>query len=142
MDTRIHEDFSRSHRSKDFSDRSLGFTFAAFFALLAVWPWLRHKSFHSGWLILSAVFLLIGWLAPGLLHPVARLWAGLGRLLQRIVNPIVTSLIFYLVFVPMGLVFRLLGKDPLRMKIERNAETYWMRRNPPGPAPQTMRNQF
>jgi hypothetical protein len=60
METRIHEDFNRSHHSKGFSDRSVGFTFAAFFALLALLPWLSHKPFQLRWLILSAIFLLVG----------------------------------------------------------------------------------
>jgi hypothetical protein len=44
--------------------------------------------------------------------------------------------------VPAGFLFRLLGKDPLRLKAEPGAPTYWVLRNPPGPAPETMRHQF
>lgn len=93
-------------------------------------------------MIVSALFLLAGLLAPGILHPLSRLWRGLGLLLHKLVSPIVTWLIFYLAFVPAGLLSRLLGKDPLRLKIEPEAESYWISRNPPGPAPETMRNQF
>jgi hypothetical protein len=49
---------------------------------------------------------------------------------------------FFLVFVPAGFISRLLGKDPLRLKLEPNAESYWILRDPPGPAPDSMRNQF
>ena len=142
MSTSIHEDFSRSHGTKGFSDRSLGLTFSAFFAVVAILPWLRHRSFQWRSQIVSAVFLLVALIAPGLLHPLSRLWLRLSLLLHKIVSPVVTSLIFYLVFVPAAFILWLLGKDPLHRKIEPIAETYWIPRTPPGPAPQTMRNQF
>lgn len=142
METRIHEDFTRSHQSEGFSDRSLGLTFAGFFALVEIVRLLRHKSFQWSWLIASTVFLLIGLLAPGLLHPVTRLWTRLALLLHKMASPVVTGVIFYVVFVPAGFLFRLLGKDPLRLKLEPAAHSYWIPRNPPGPKPQTMRNQF
>jgi hypothetical protein len=142
MDTRIHEDLSRSHPTKGFSDRSLGLTFSVFFALLAVLPMRHHQPFQWRWMAVSAFFLVIGLLAPGLLHPLSRAWARLALLLHRIVNPITTSIMFFLVFVPAGLVFRLLGKDPLRLKLDPNQETYWILRDPPGPKPESMHNQF
>ncbi|MBV8732538.1 MAG: hypothetical protein JO336_22235 [Acidobacteriia bacterium] len=142
MDIRIHENYSRRHRSKGFSDRSLAVTFSGFFAVVEIVRLLRHRPFQWGWLIVSAVFLLIGLIAPGILHPVSGLWARLGLLLHRIVNPIVTGAIFFVVFVPAGFLFRLLGKDPLRLKTEPAAPSYWIVRNPPGPAPETMRHQF
>lgn len=142
MDTRLHEDLSRVHQTKSFSDRSLGLTYAAFFALLAILPLRRHQPLQWRWIIVSALFLVIGLLAPGLLHPISRVWAKLALLLHRVVNPITTSVLFFLVFVPAGLIFRLLGKDPLRLKLEPDAESYWIPRQPPGPQPEGMRNQF
>ena len=142
MDTTLHEDLRRIHQTKGFSDRSLGLTFSAFFALLTALPLRHHKPLEWRWLAASGFFLLVGLAAPGLLHPLSRVWAKLALLLHRIVNPITTSVMFFLVFVPAGFIFRLLGKDPLRLKLEPNAETYWIVRNPPGPAPETMRHQF
>jgi hypothetical protein len=44
--------------------------------------------------------------------------------------------------VPTGIVMRLMGKDLLRLKLERNSESYWIVRQPAGPAPETMKDQF
>src|ERR1700683_2199794 len=132
MDTRIHEDLSRSHPTKGFSHLSLGLTFSTFVPLWGLMPMRHHQPFQWRWMAVSAVFLVVGLLAPGLLHPLSRVWAKLALLLPRIVNPITTSIMFFLVFVPAGLVFRLLGKDPLRLKLDPNQETYWILRDPPG----------
>jgi ABC-type uncharacterized transport system permease subunit len=56
-------------------------------------------------------------------------------------NPVVMAALFFLVFTPMGLLLRLLGKDPLRLRRSADA-TYWIERKPPGPPPETMANQF
>ena len=39
-------------------------------------------------------------------------------------------------------VMRLFGKDFLRLRLDRGAKSYWIVRTPPGPPPQSMRNQF
>jgi hypothetical protein len=44
--------------------------------------------------------------------------------------------------VPIGLILRATGKDPLRLKFDRDAKSYWIPRDPPGPAPDSMPHQF
>src|SRR5262249_25445489 len=97
-----------------------------------LWPWM---------LVLAALFLAAGLLRPAWLHPFNRLWMMLGLVLHKIVNPIVMGLLFYGTILPTGLVMRLRGRDLLRLKREEAADSYWIAR-PPGPAPETMRDQF
>jgi hypothetical protein len=52
------------------------------------------------------------------------------------------AVLYYLVFTPFGLLARLLRKDPLRLRADPQAASYWMERHPPGPPPETMANQF
>ena len=59
--------------------------------------------------------------------------AKIGLLLHKIVSPIVLGIMFFLVVTPLGFVMRALGKDLLRLKLERDAKTYWIHRTPPGP---------
>jgi hypothetical protein len=77
-----------------------------------------------------------------LLRPFNRLWFRFGLLLSRVVNPLVMGLLFYFTVTPIGLIMRALGKDPLRLRFDRGARTYWIDRQPPGPEPETMRQQF
>jgi len=51
-------------------------------------------------------------------------------------------LVFFGTVLPTGLIMRLMGKDLLRLKREPEADSYWIRRRPPGPAPETMKDQF
>jgi hypothetical protein len=70
------------------------------------------------------------------------LWTRLAVLISKVTNPIMTGLVFYVLFTPLAVILRLMGKDPLRLKVEPAAKTFWIPRDPPGPAPETMRNQF
>ncbi len=50
--------------------------------------------------------------------------------LALVIHDLVLSLAFFMVFVPVGLVFRLFGRDPLQLRMDRNASTYWQPKKP------------
>lgn len=141
MNQSTHENFTRDEASPPGSNCTFGLVMAAALALLAL-----INGWHSGrlwpWeLILAALFLSAASFRPALLHPLNRLWMKLGLLLHKIVNPIVMGLLFYGTIWPTGLAMRMRGRDLLRLKREPDADTYWIAR-PPGPLPETMRDQF
>ena len=137
-----HEDFSRESVVKPSSDRAFGMLFAVVFALIALWP-LPDGAGPRWWaLAVAGAFASLALAAPRLLAPANRLWTGFGMLLGRVVNPLVMGLIFYLAVMPTGLILRLSGKDPLRLKRDPDAASYWIERTPPGPAPGGMPRQF
>ena len=71
-----------------------------------------------------------------------RFWFNLGMVLHNIVNPLVMGFLFYLTVTPIALIMRAVGKDPLHRKFDGQAKSYWIERDPTGPAPETMRQQF
>jgi hypothetical protein len=142
MEHSTHEVFSRDEKVVAGSDRSFGLVMAAALAavtLLNVWHAGRLWLWTSG---PAALFLLAGLLRPSVLHSLNLLWLRFGLLLHRVVNPIVMALLFYGTVLPTGLVMRMMGKDPLRLKQEPEADSYWIARQPPGPSPETMKDQF
>lgn len=139
------------------SDRSFGIVFTVFFALMALWLKLRggpswtpdflraQPWWSSAWIGsagLSAVFLILAFTVPRVLHPLNVLWMRFGALLNKIVSPIIMGILFFLTITPMGLFMRARGKDLLRLKWDKNAKSYWIERTPPGPPPESMKNQF
>lgn len=137
-----HEDFSREEHIEGSSDRSFGFVFAAVFALIALWPLLHHDGVRLWALAVAAAFGLVAVVRPALLATPNRLWTKLGLLLGKIVAPIALGILFYGVLTPLGAVMRMAGKDPLRLKRDDAAASYWIPREPPGPPPGSMTNQF
>src|SRR5579883_1157335 len=140
--TQLHEDFSRTDHVKAGSDRSFGLVFAGLFTLMSALSWWRgHTSWHWA-LPLAAVFLVVAYTYPRALGPLNRLWLKFGLLLYKVVNPIVLGLLFFITITPVGLVMRAFGKDFLRTKMDPAAKSYWIERTPPGPKPESMKNQF
>jgi hypothetical protein len=142
MGLNFHEDLKRAEGLRGSSDRTFGLVFASVFAVLSLWPLRAGGHVRVPALGVAGVFLVVALLRPGLLHPLNRAWTTLGLLLGRIVNPLVTAVLFFLVFAPAGLISRLRGKDPLRLKPARETDTYWINQHPPGPQPDTMSKQF
>jgi Saxitoxin biosynthesis operon protein SxtJ len=137
-----HEDFSRKEAIKGSSDRNFGLVMAALFAIISLWPLIHAEPIRWWALGGAATLAVMAWLWPAALAPLNRLWLKLGLLLYKVVNPIVLSLLFYATVAPIGLLMRVLGKDPLRLHRDPDAESYWIHRTPPGPAPESMKNQF
>jgi hypothetical protein len=137
-----HEDFSRAEHVQASSDRSFGLVFAGFFAIVTALSLWRSGAWWPYAAPLSAIFAVLALVRPALLAPLNRLWTKFGLLLSKVMNPLILGLLFYTTVVPIGLLMRAFGKDPLRLKFDRAASTYWIAREPPGPPPQSMKNQF
>ena len=138
----FHEDYHRKEDIVAGSERGFGVVFFIVFAVIGLWPWLFGGPPRLWSLGVAAAFLLVALLRPGLLSPLNRIWFSFGLLLHKIVTPVVMGVLFFLTVTPTGIVMRLMGKDPLHRRFDPTATTYWIERQPPGPEPQGMRNQF
>ncbi len=137
-----HESFRERDVVKGSSDRSFGIVFAVIFAVIGLIP-LFGVGMPRWWAIaVAVVFLVAAFTAPKVLAPLNRLWMRFGLLLHKIVNPLIMALLFFLVVTPIALLMRICGKRPLHLETEPNAPTYWILRDPPGPLPETMKQQF
>jgi hypothetical protein len=129
MDT--HERLARVDRRESTSNRKVGLTIGGALLLIGI-----AKLVLSGpgrvwpWLIAGAVLVAIALVAAPLLRPLSRQWMRLGLLLHRVVNPVILHLIYWGAIAPTGLVLRLLRQDPLRLRRDAAAATYWIDRDP------------
>ncbi len=139
---RLHEDLSRDDEVIGASDRGFGLTVAGVCGLVGVVRLALGHSHAGWWLGAASIALLLALFRPAALALANRLWLRLGLLLYRVVNPVAMGLVFFTTVVPIGLVMRALGRDSLRLRYDRGAPSYWIARDPPGPEPDTMKNQF
>lgn len=137
-----HEDLDRREEIRGSGDRAFGLVFTVVFAVVGLLPLLGGARVRGWALALSGLFLAAALLRPGVLAPLNRAWTRFGALLHRVVSPLVLAFLFYGVVTPTGLLARAFGKRPLALRFEPDAESYWIPREPPGPAPETMKNQF
>jgi hypothetical protein len=138
----LHESLARDEEVVGSSDRTFGLTIGAVCGVIGIVRLIFGHSHPFWWLGAALAMLLFALFWPVALHPLNRLWLRLGLVLYKVVNPVVMTLLYAVAIVPIGLLMRLCGKDPLRLRRDPQAATYWIAREPPGPAPETMRNQF
>lgn len=107
------------------SNKKFGILFIIIFSLLSLY--LFMNGFHL-WLWASVsvniYFLITTLIKPELLTPLNRLWMKFGFLLSKIVSPLVISFIFFIIFTPVSILFKMTGRDVLEIK-DNNKNSYW-----------------
>ena len=117
------------------SDRKFGWTFAILFLLFG--------AFYHPWMMaVGAALALVTMTRAHWLAPLNRAWMKLGELMGRVVSPVVLGVIFFAVFTPVGLLMRAFGRDAMCRRFEPARPSYWVKRDPPGPADDSYRNMF
>jgi hypothetical protein len=124
------------------SNRSFGWTFTAIFIVVGMYGLLRGGVALSWVLALAALTALVTFSRETWLTPLNRGWMKVGELLGRVVSPVVLGLIYFGVFTPVGVLMRLCARDALCRRFDGAAPTYWVKRDPPGPAHDSFRNMF
>lgn len=124
------------------SDRAFGRVMAGVAAVLAWWTWHKAGQGAAVWLVAGLALAGVAQWRATWLGPLNRQWARLGLLLHRLVSPLALGLVYAVAFVPLGLLLRLVGKDPLHRQFDAAAASYWVKRTPPGRADAQMRKQF
>jgi predicted membrane metal-binding protein len=121
------------------SEKSFGVVFSIVFLIVALYPLINSESLRIWALVVSIIFFLLAFLAPKILVLPNKLWFKFGLLIGSIVAPIVMAFVYFVTVLPTGLIMRLLGKDLLKQKLDKNAKSYWVKRSEPMGS---MKNQF
>ena len=109
------------------SNKSFGIVFFIFFLIVAIFPLINDDNVRIWSLVVSFIFLVLGFLNSRLLTPLNKLWFKFGILLGNFVSPIVMSIVFFIVITPTSLIMKLLGKNLLNLK-RKNKTSYWIER--------------
>jgi hypothetical protein len=120
------------------SNRSFGIVFFLVFLLIAIYPILSGESVRLWSIAIATIFFILGIINSSLLSPLNKIWFKFGLLLGRFISPLVMGLIFFLVVTPIALLMKLLKKDLLNLKFNKD-NTYWIVKSGPK---SKMKNQF
>ena len=106
--------------------RSFGLTTGAIIAVLfgLFFPWLLEVAIPVWPWMLGSVLAVWGLIHAASLRLIFTGWMKFGLLLSKITTPIVMGIVFYGVILPMGLLMRLSGKDPMQRKLDATQTTW------------------
>lgn len=120
------------------SNRNFGTVFFIVFFVIGLWPILNTGDVRIWSLIISLIFLVLGIINSKILTPFNILWMKFGLFLGSIISPLVMGFVFFGVITPIGFLMRLLKKDLLNLKMNKE-KTYWIEKEK---IKSSMKNQF
>ena len=120
------------------SNRSFGIVFFIVFLLIAFYPLINQGDIRIWSVLISLLFLILGIINSKILTPLNKVWFKFGIFLGKIISPIIMGIIFFLVVTPIAFLMRILKKDLLNLKFNKNS-SYWIEKTDPK---STMKNQF
>ena len=120
------------------SNKSFGIIFFIVFLIIAIYPLLKHSDIKIWSLVISIIFLILGLTNSKILTPLNKLWFKIGIFLGKIFSPIIMGMIFFFIVTPIGIFMRLLKKDLLNLRFNKN-ESYWIKKSE---IKSRMKNQF
>ena len=132
-------EISKHVSTEQSSEKSFGVVFSIVFLIVALYPLINSEGLRVSALVVSIIFVFLAFIAPKVLVFPNKLWFKFGLLLGSIVAPIVMAFVYFFTVLPTGLIMRLLGKDLLKQKLDKNAKSYWIERKEPMGS---MKNQF
>jgi hypothetical protein len=91
----------------------------------------RHRGTAAGIFAVLAAVGIAGLVRPRAIRSVFFLTTTLTKPIGWAVSQLLLAGIFYLVFTPLAIVFRMMGRDPLSRGRRTDGATYWRKRTPP-----------
>lgn len=108
---------------------TVGIAFGLLWAVLAyVVPYLSGGEGHDVAILwqIGAVLIVVGTALPVVLRPVYLAWMTMALALGFVMTRVLLTIFFFLVLTPVGLIFKLIGRDALSRKLDPEAESYWI----------------
>jgi len=100
--------------------------FSIIFAFLTTYFIIKGESFYT---VFFSILLIILWstffLLPKLFTKIYRIWMQLGFALHVLMSNLILVFIFYLIFFPISLLFKIFKRDRLKIKF-RSRNSNWI----------------
>lgn len=107
--------------------RRFGFSFALAMNILGAIMFYRGRGHFIWFTGLGCFNVISAVIFPQLLAPLKRILDNVILLIGRMTNILTSLVVFYLIFTPVSILFKILRKDLLNQKIDKSAHSYWIK---------------
>jgi len=121
------------------TNKSFGLTIGIILLITGIWLFNKRNLVGGLLITLGILFIALALLNPGKLEIINELWFKLGEFLNRLFQPILMAVLFFMIFTPYGLLIRIMKGNYLNIKINKSKSTYWMAKDN---VKINMKNQF
>lgn len=108
--------------------RKFGSLMAIVLEVMGVYLYWQHDGYIAWVLGPIILFFLLGVIWPSCLSGIYKTWMSISIILGFFISRIILGALFYLLITPIGLIVRIIKGDPLNQRIDRNVDSYWLKR--------------
>jgi hypothetical protein len=123
-------------------NRSFGLMLGGACAVAAVLAYRAGRGSGVAWALAASALAMIALFMPAVLAPARRGWLKIGHWLGVVINPVVLGVVYAAVFIPLGALMRLFGRDPMARRFDPAATSYWIERKPANNIADSLKEQF
>ena len=105
--------------------RKFGITIGVILLIIAGFLFWKEKESFQILLTFGVTLCILGIAIPFILKPIYWVWMIFATILGWIMTRVILSLLFYIIFTPIGLIPRFFGKQFLELKWDKSKESYW-----------------
>jgi hypothetical protein len=115
----------------DISDNGVkktGLTVGIVLIIISLLLWYLGKVSFIYFSIIGGLFVILAFISIPVLRPFHKLWMMLALMMGFVMSRVILTLLFYIVLTPVALIAKLVGKKFMPLEFDKNAETYWEKR--------------
>ena len=105
--------------------RKFGITIGVILLIIAGFLFWKEKESFQILLTFGVIIFFLGIAIPFILKPIYWVWMIFATILGWIMTRVILSLLFYIIFTPIGLIPRFFGKQFLELRWDKSKESYW-----------------
>jgi hypothetical protein len=114
--------------NSDSAVKKTGLTVGVVLILISLLLWWLDKSSFMYFSISGGLLIIFAFIAIPILRPFHKLWMTLALLMGFVMSRVILTLLYYLILTPIGLLAKIVGKKFMPLGFEKNAATYWEKR--------------
>ncbi len=122
--------------------RKFGVTIGILLLAIAGWLFWKQRPSFSYFAYTGGGLILAGLIVPVLLKPLFKVWMSFAVVMGFIMTRVILTILYFGMFTPIAWVAKLLGKDLLDERLDKNAGTYWVKRPATPYDPKSAENMF
>lgn len=121
-----------SKNSNKKKERQFAWLIAGVIICVCAYRYYYAREVYIYWLAGAFALLVLAMWRPSSLSFPMMIWEKIGYYLALINTTLLLTIIYFLIFLPLGLLFRITGRDLLGIKLSKKKSSYWeVRENPP-----------
>ncbi len=115
--------------NSDAAVKKTGLTVGVVLILISLLLWYLGKTSFVYFSIIGGLFVILSFIAIPVLRPFHKLWMMLALFMGFVMSRVILTILFYLVLTPISLIARIVGKKFMPLGFDKNAATYWEKRD-------------